>query len=119
MMLGRYSEAETTLKRALELSPENMEILAPLTVAYARLDRQEEAIATLRKYTDFWILYAPRIESHIEWWPFRREADIRRFGEGLVEAGLCCEDRLEAYIGRVRQGGTLESADPELFAREG
>jgi TolB-like protein/Flp pilus assembly protein TadD len=108
LMLGRHREAETTLKRALELSPENMEILAPLTVAYARLDRQEEAIATLQKYTDFWILYAPRIETHMEWWPFRRETDMRRFGEGLVEAGLCCEDRLEAYIGRVRQGGTLE-----------
>jgi TolB-like protein/class 3 adenylate cyclase/Flp pilus assembly protein TadD len=108
LMLGRHREAETTLKRALELSPENMEILAPLAVAYARLDRQDEAIATLQKYTDFWILYAPRIETHMEWWPFRRETDMRRFGEGLVEAGLCCEDRLEAYIGRVRQGGTLE-----------
>ncbi len=108
LMLDRYAAAETTLKRALELSPENMEILAPLTVAYARLGRQEEARAALQKYTDFWILYAPRIETHMEWWPFKREADIRRFGEGLVKAGLCCDDRLEAYIGRVHHGGTLE-----------
>jgi len=108
LMLDRYAAAETTLKRALDLGPENMEILAPLTVAYARLGRQEEARAALQKYTDFWILYAPRIETHMEWWPFQREADIRRFGGGLVEAGLCCDDQLETYIGRVRQGGTLE-----------
>ncbi len=44
----------------------------------------------------------------MDWWPFKREADIRRFGGALVKAGLCCDDRLEAYIGRVRQGGTLE-----------
>ena len=93
LMLDRYAAAETTLKRALELSPENMEILAPLTVAYARLGRQEDARATLQKYTDFWILYEPKIETHLEWWPFKREADIRRFGGGLVEAGLCCDDR--------------------------
>ncbi len=108
LMLDRYSEAETTLKRAFGLNPEDMNILAPLTVAYARLGRQEDARAALQKYTDFWILYAPRIETHMDWWSFKREADIRRFGEGLVKAGLCCEDRLEAYIGRVRQGGTLE-----------
>jgi tetratricopeptide (TPR) repeat protein len=107
-MLDRYPEAETTLTRALQLNPENMGVLAPLTVAYARLGRQEDARAALQKYTDFWILYAPRIETHMEWWPFKREVDIRRFGGGLVEAGLCCEDQLEAYIGRVRQGGTLE-----------
>ena len=108
LMLDRYTAAETTLKRALELSPENMEILAPLTVAYSQLGQQEEARAALQRYTDFWILYAPRIETHMEWWPFKREVDIRRFGEGLVTAGLCCDDQLEAYIGRVRQGGTLE-----------
>jgi TolB-like protein/class 3 adenylate cyclase/Flp pilus assembly protein TadD len=108
LMLDRYTAAETTLKRALELSPENLEVLAPLTVAYARLGQLEEARTTLQEYTDFWILYAPRIETHMDWWPFKREADIRRFGGGLIKAGLCCEDQLEAYIGRVRQGGTLD-----------
>ncbi len=42
------------------------------------------------------------------WWPFKREADVRRFGGGPVKAGLCCAQLLEDYIGRVRLGGTLE-----------
>jgi hypothetical protein len=44
----------------------------------------------------------------MEWWQFKREADFRLFGEGLIKAGLCCDDQLEAYIARLRQGGTLE-----------
>ncbi len=107
-MLERYAAAATTLRSAFELNPGEMEILAPLTVAYAQLGQKEEARAALKKYTDFWILYAPRIVTHMEFWPFKREADIRLFGGGLVKAGLCCEDQLEVYIGSLRQGGTLE-----------
>ena len=103
-----YTAAETKLKSAFELNPGEMEILAPLTVAYAQLGQKEEARAALKKYTDFWILYAPRIVTHMEFWPFKREADIRLFGGGLVKAGLCCDDQLEEYISSLRQGGTLE-----------
>ena len=44
----------------------------------------------------------------MQFWPFKREVDVRRFGGGLVKAGLCCAERLEDYIEHVRQGGTLE-----------
>ena len=108
LMLERYTEAEATLKSAFELNPGELEIQAPLAVAYAQLGRKEEARSALQKYTDFWILFAPRIETHMPWWPFKREVDMRLFGGGLVKAGLCCEEQLETYIGRVRQGGTLE-----------
>ncbi len=108
LMLERYAAAETTLKSAFELIPGEMNILAPLAVAYAQLGQKEEARAALQKYTDFWVNWAPIIVTHIEFWPFKREADIRLFGGGLVKAGLCCEDQLESYIGRLRQGGTLE-----------
>ncbi len=109
LMLQQYTQAEAALKRALGLNPGNWDILASLVVAYAHLDRQEEARTALKQYTDLWfIFYEPKIESYLEWWPFQREADMRLFGGGLVKAGLCCEERLEAYIGRVRQGGTLE-----------
>jgi hypothetical protein len=33
---------------------------------------------------------------------------MRLFGGGLVKAGLCCDDQLEDYIGKLREGGTLE-----------
>jgi adenylate cyclase len=108
LMMGKYEEAEVALERAIRLNPENKNLLLPLTVAYVHLDKHEEAGEALKQFIDFFILYAPKIETYIEWWPFKREVDIRFFGGGLVEAGLCCEEQLEAYIGRVRQGGTLE-----------
>ena len=108
LMMRQYTEAEAALERALGLIPENKNLLLPLTVAYVHLDKQEQAQDALKQFIDFFILYAPRIETYIEWWPFKREADIRFFGGGLIAAGLCCEEQLEAYIDRVRQGGTLE-----------
>jgi tetratricopeptide (TPR) repeat protein len=108
LMLERYTAAATTLESAIELNPGETEILAPLAVAYAQLGRKKEAKATLQKYTDFLIYWSPRIDKYMEWWPFKREADFRLFGSGLVKAGLCCEDQLETYIGSLRQGGTLE-----------
>ena len=62
----------------------------------------------LKGYSDFLILNAPKIETYMTWWPFRYEADLRLFGEGLIKTGLCCKDQMEAYIGKLRQGGTLE-----------
>ncbi len=107
-MLENYTSAETTLTSTLELNPGEMNILAPLAVAYAQLGQKEEARAALQKYTDFWINWAPIIVTHIEFWPFKREADIRLFGGGLVKAGLCCDEQLEVYIVSLRLGGTLE-----------
>jgi len=85
-----------------------MEILAPLAVTYAQLGQKEEAAAALQKYSELWIYYTPNFETHMEFWPFKRETDFRRFGGGLVKAGLCCNDQLETYIISLRQGGTLE-----------
>jgi hypothetical protein len=42
------------------------------------------------------------------WWPFKREADIRRFGGGLIKAGLCCKELLDQYVEDLRRGGTLD-----------
>jgi tetratricopeptide (TPR) repeat protein len=110
LMLERYEAAETTLKRALAFSSEDTNILVPLGIAYARTGQQEEAKVALQKYTDAWVWSSPKIENfnYMPWWPFRREADIRLFGGGLIKAGLCCEDQLEEYIGKLRQGGTLD-----------
>ncbi|HUS95818.1 MAG TPA: tetratricopeptide repeat protein, partial [Hyphomicrobiaceae bacterium] len=108
LMLERYTAAVATLKSAFELNPGETEVLAPLAIAYAQLGQIEEARAALQKYTDFLIYWEPRIDTHMGWWHFKREADFRLFGEGLVKAGLCCDDQLEAYIGRLRRGGTLE-----------
>lgn len=107
-MLKQYAAAEATLKSAYELNPDEKEILAPLTIAYAELGKKGDAAAALKKYTDYWINFSPRIETHMGFWPFKREDDIQLFGGGLVHAGLCCEDQLKTYIGKLRRGGTLE-----------
>jgi adenylate cyclase len=108
LMMQQYTKAEAVLERALGLNPENKNMLLPLTVAYVHLDKRDQARDALKQFIDFFILYAPKIETYIEWWPFKREVDIRFFGGGLITAGLCCEEQLEAYIDRVRRGGTLE-----------
>ena len=108
LMLERYDEARTTLQRALTFIPEDLGIMVPLSIAYVRTGRQEEAKAALQTYDDFLTLRSPKIERYMPWWPFRREADNRLFGGGLIEAGLCCEEQFEAYIGNLRLGGTLE-----------
>jgi len=108
LMMERYAAAETTLKSAFELNPGDVEMMAPLAVTYAQLGQKEEATAALREYSDLWTYYTPNFVTHMEFWPFKREVDIRLFGGGLIKAGLCCEDQFEAYIGKLRQGGTLE-----------
>jgi len=108
LMLERYDTAETTLKSAFELNPGDVEILAPLAVTQAQLGRKAEAVAALKKYSGLWNYYTPNFATHMGFWPFKREVDIRLFGGGLVKAGLCCDDRLEKYIDSLRKGGTLE-----------
>ena len=107
LMLERYDEAQTTLQRALAFTPENFGILVPLSIAYEQTGRQEEAKAALQNFK-LLIVNSPKIENYMPWWPFMRETDIRLFGGGLIKAGLCCQDQLELYIGKLRQGGTLE-----------
>ena len=87
-----------------------MEIQAPLAVAYAQLHKNENAKDDLRKYIDFWIFFdkSSVTETHMTFWPFKHEADILLFGGCLVKAGLCCDEQLETYIGKLRQDGTLE-----------
>jgi len=108
LMLERYDEAQATLQRALAFIPEDLGIIVPLSIANARTGRQEEAKAALQNYKSIFLVNSPKIENYMPWWPFMRETDIRLFGGGLIKAGLCCQDQLEVYIGKLRQGGTLE-----------
>jgi tetratricopeptide (TPR) repeat protein len=108
LMLANYDEAKATLQRALSFIPDEFGILVPLSIAYARTGQQGEAAAALRKHHSFSIFASPKIENYMPWWPFKREADNRLFGGGLVEAGMCCESQLEAHIDKLRLGGTLE-----------
>jgi tetratricopeptide (TPR) repeat protein len=106
--LEQYEDAVTALRRAHERSPEYTDVNIPLAAAYAHLGRHEEARAALKRYTEVWRSLATNVDGVLGWWPFKREVDVRRFGGGLVQAGLCCAEKLEEYITNVRAGGTLE-----------
>jgi TolB-like protein/class 3 adenylate cyclase/Flp pilus assembly protein TadD len=108
LMLERYEEAQATLQRALAFRPNEFGIMLPLSIAYARTGQQAEARAALQTFDENLTLNAPKIETYMPWWPFRRETDVRLFGGGLIKAGLCCEKQFEAYVENLRQGGTLE-----------
>ncbi len=106
--LGQFEDAVTALERAHERSPEDRDVNIPLAVVYEQLGRHEQARVALKRYTDVWSIFSTNVDGVMSWWPFKREADIRRFGGALVTAGLCCTELLEQYIERVRQGGTLQ-----------
>jgi TolB-like protein/class 3 adenylate cyclase/Flp pilus assembly protein TadD len=108
VMLERYDEAKATLTRALTFLPDESGVLVPLGIAYAKTGQRAEAVAALKKHHSFSIFAAPKIEHYMTWWPFKRESDNRLFGGGLIEAGMCCQNELEAYIDKLRRGGTLD-----------
>lgn len=107
--LEKYEGAVDALERAHERNPEYLDPNVPLAVVNVYLGRDEKARAALSRYTDAGRLsVAGNVDGIMSWWPFKREADIRRFGEALTRAGLCCEALLEQYVEHLRQGGTLE-----------
>jgi TolB-like protein/Flp pilus assembly protein TadD len=120
--LGQFEEAVAALQRVLKWPPASNDVNAALAIAHALLDHKEEARAALKAYTDGrqWTPWAYQV---LEYWQFKREVDNWRFGRGLLEAGLCCEEdpvqttrseardrsyTLKSYIERLRKGGTLE-----------
>jgi adenylate cyclase len=107
--MAQFEDAVTLLERARTRSAQDRDVNIPLTVAYERLGRHEDARIALQRYTAVWSMFSSAyVDSIMGWWPFKRESDIRRFGSSLIDAGLCCADRLERYIENLRQGGTLE-----------
>ena len=107
--MGQFEGAVTLLERARKRSAQDRDVNIPLTVAYERLGRHEEAHIALRRYTAVWSMFSSAyVDDIMSWWPYKRESDIRRFGTSLIAVGICCADRLEDYVENVRQGGTLE-----------
>jgi adenylate cyclase len=83
---GRYEEAITTCKKALERQPTNIYAHLVLTATYSILDRKEEARAQaaeiLRIDPKFSLEYLAKIRPHID------TANTSRLIEALRKAGL-------------------------------
>jgi hypothetical protein len=89
-------------------SPEYHGLNAPLAATYAHLDRGQEAREALSKYFEKWTFSATTLDRVIGWWPYRREEDLRRLGNGLIKAGFGTQKELDNYISLLSSGGTLQ-----------
>jgi len=104
----QYTDALKALLRAQEKYPEHSDVNFPLAVVLGELGRKDEARVTLARYTGAWKAKFMTLDGAMAWWPFKRESDIRLFGNRVADAGLCCRAMLEPYIENLRRGGTLE-----------
>ena len=108
LSLGSLDDALSALQGAQDWSPEYRGLNAPLAATYAHLDRGQEAQAALDKYFEKWTFSATTLDRVVGWWPYRREEDLRRLGEGLIKAGFGTHEELEDYLSLLRLGGTLQ-----------
>ena len=108
LMAGRYEQAAARFERAYERNANIKGIQASLAVSYAYAGRMEAARRALEVYTSAWPNYTPKVDRVMQWRPFEREADLRHYADGLIMAGLCCEQQLEDYVAQLRRGGTLK-----------
>ncbi len=108
--LGRaqYEDALTALNEARERSPDYLDINLALVIAYAHLERAEHARSTLEEYQATWRNFSTDLEGVLGRWPFRREVDVRRFGNALIKTGFGSQADLDRYIELLQMGGTLE-----------
>jgi TolB-like protein/Flp pilus assembly protein TadD len=108
LSLGNFEDALIALQGAQDWSPEYRGLNAPLAATYAHLDRRQEAQDALKKYWEEWTFSATTLDRVIGWWPYRREEDLRRLGNGLIKAGFGTQEELDNYISLLSSGGTLQ-----------
>ena len=85
--LEQYEVAATTIERSRKLSPQMGPW--PLAITYAQLGRGQEAADIFAKYFKKrgWDYGVP-VEDTFKYWPFKEQADLDRWADGLVKAGL-------------------------------
>jgi adenylate cyclase len=111
--LGRLKDAAARLEETVKRNPEDLNTLLPLSVTYAELGQEQDAKATLGRYLErkgrsIAGGNVPGVRFYMREWPFRDAAVAKRFGSGLIKAGLCCQDEVEEFIDRMRNEGLLE-----------
>ena len=99
----QFEAAAESLARARKRNPG---IAAwTLAAAYGHLGREEEAATTLKEYQEYrgWSSLGA-VDAVVGYHPYKRREDAERLGDGLVKAGLCCQDKLESYLATVPGG---------------
>lgn len=90
--LGQPEKALSALERARKFNPQLLWGLAPLAVAYADLDRIEEARAALAPYiiylTKMGLGGAGGLKAYMYWYPFKIKEVEKNYVNGLIKAGF-------------------------------
>lgn len=80
------------MERARKFNPQLLWVLAPLAIAYAELDRIEEARATLAPYlkylTKMGLGGAGGVKAYMYWSPFKNKEVEKKYANGLIKAGF-------------------------------
>ncbi len=74
-----------------------------LGAIYGHLGREEEATRVIEEYLRIrgWRNWR-QVRHLLPYFPYRRSEDIKRFGLGLVKAGLCCAEHVDEYLANPR-----------------
>jgi TolB-like protein/class 3 adenylate cyclase len=96
--LGRMEKAVPLFKRGLKRSPFSKWWHVPLAAAYAHLGREQDAQAALREWAGM-----TKLTDIINLWPFKDVDVAARFAEGVVKAGVCCDDLLTRHLNELRK----------------
>ena len=74
-----------------------------LGAAYGQLGEPEKAAREIDEYLRYreWGDWR-QVRHLLPYFPYRRSEDTKRFGTGLVKAGLCCIEHVEEYLTKPR-----------------
>ena len=86
--VDRFEEAAASFERAIKRNPENYVPLIPLASAYAHLNREQEAIATIEKLRKVLPTVTVSFVRGCPLWRYKNPRDKKRLLGGLKKAGL-------------------------------
>lgn len=86
--MDRFEEAATSFERALTRNPENYVPMIPLAAAYAHLNREQDATATIEKLRKVLPMVTVSFVKGCPLWSYKNPADKTRLLDGLQKAGL-------------------------------
>jgi len=86
--MDRFEEAATSFERALKRNPENYVTLIPLAAAYAHLNREQDATATIEKLKKVMPMVTIVFVRGCPLWRYKHPTDKGRLLGGLKKAGL-------------------------------
>ena len=86
--MDRFEEAATSFQRALKRNPENYVPLIPLAAAYAHLNREQDATATIEKLRKVLPIVTVSFVRACPLWKYKNPIDKSRLLDGLKKTGM-------------------------------